>query len=125
MNGRAGSYHRFRHRCRLLLGRCIRWVEGMSASRKRRFGHTHYCHTLDHDHRWKCLKEHCLLHDTASCLVCRCGLEMVPVEGRRTDGVLIYVCPLRVDHIGHDSKVLDAPSAGATPGRSNVSERTP
>lgn len=76
--------------------------------------HEHYCSVEGHDHRWKCTRVDCLLHLAASCYVCRCGKEMIETMRSELNGTLdykIYACPLRADHIGHDSKVLNGPPA--------------
>jgi hypothetical protein len=90
---------------------------------KRTWFHEHYCHIVDHDHRWQCRRDPCLLSANASCLVCQCGRELV--ELRQTDPkVHIFACPMRPNHLGHDSRVLDASPASPTSGGDSVQSST-
>jgi len=79
--------------------------------------HLHYCAFEDHDHYWACIRDPCSLHYISFCHVCRCGRVMVEIF-KPSGGLLdyrIFACPLRPDHLGHDSKVLESLPLGGRP----------
>ena len=71
---------------------------------KRRHFHEHYCSRLDHDHRWQCQRDPCLLGQNAFCQVCRCGRELMPRLMR--DKAMIFECPMRHQELGHDARLI-------------------
>lgn len=86
----------------------------MTGKRKRRF-HEHYCAKLDHDHRWQCSRDPCLLAQSAFCQVCSCGRELMP--RMMHDKTRIFECPLRHTELGHDARLIqEAPVSPNKPG---------